>query len=69
MDTVDIAEIDKIAPTLVRYFEYNDKVTDLLRVFITKEVQQTSGPQLLFRANSVASKIGMLFIPVIFTDL
>jgi GTPase-activator protein for Ras-like GTPase/Concanavalin A-like lectin/glucanases superfamily/Bacterial cadherin-like domain/Bacterial Ig domain len=57
LQAIDIAEYDAIAKAMVAVFEYHEITLDMLKYFITLEVENASSAGTLFRANSIASKM------------
>eukprot|EP00033_Pygsuia_biforma_P003003 GCRY01003304.1.p1 GENE.GCRY01003304.1~~GCRY01003304.1.p1 ORF type:complete len:914 (+),score=276.76 GCRY01003304.1:179-2920(+) len=64
----DISDADKIAKSLVHIFENENKTLALLKHVIRLEVSSTGSSALLFRANSMASKMMSTYLRLVGLD-
>ena len=67
-DVTPITEADAIAQLVVRVFEANQRVMDLIKASISYEVSKTEKANTLFRLNSMATKIMVQYCKLIGVD-
>eukprot|EP00011_Vannellida_sp_DIVA3-517-6-12_P006707 CAMPEP_0114622840 /NCGR_PEP_ID=MMETSP0168-20121206/9942_1 /TAXON_ID=95228 ORGANISM="Vannella sp., Strain DIVA3 517/6/12" /NCGR_SAMPLE_ID=MMETSP0168 /ASSEMBLY_ACC=CAM_ASM_000044 /LENGTH=1801 /DNA_ID=CAMNT_0001834063 /DNA_START=22 /DNA_END=5428 /DNA_ORIENTATION=+ len=67
-EVTQITEADAVAANLVRIFEANERVLDLIKAAIAAEVRKTEQANTLFRLNSMATKLMVQYCKLIGVD-